>query len=201
MWDSTFVHQEENKKGSKADNLASMFETCLRRLFSMQCRQVFWSLIKRDKVEEITEIFDFLLTNPKEMKSFKTFLKVLGNEYYHSGNPLFIKSFKTFLKTVINLSLSQERYKQLLQIMVFDGIIDAYAQQLPNIVKQNNVSIHEYFKTEAQAALLTNPYIIVPIIKTLLNNKEGYAILSERADDLISTLLTINHIFAQEPNL
>jgi len=55
--------------------------------------------------------------------------------------------------------------------MVFDGIIEGYAQRLPNIIKQNNVSIREYFKTEAQAALLTNPYIIVPIMKTLINNE------------------------------
>lgn len=147
------------------------------------------------------EIFDFLLTTAEEMKSFSTFLKVLGNEYYHSGNPLFIKAFKSFLKLVLNLALSEPKYKQLVQIMVFDGIINSYQQRLPNIIKQNNVSIREYFKTEAQAALLTNPYIIVPILKTLISKPEGFAILSERIDDLISILLAINHIFSQDVKL
>lgn len=49
----------------------------------MYCRHIFWSLIQKDKIESM---FDFLLTTPEDIKSFVTFIKVVGNESYITAN-------------------------------------------------------------------------------------------------------------------
>lgn len=72
---------------SKKD-LPMEYEKTLIRLFNMYCRHVFWSLIQKD---DVTVIFSLILDTPSAMKSFATYLKVLGNECFITCNKVYIK--------------------------------------------------------------------------------------------------------------
>jgi hypothetical protein len=41
-------------------DLATLYESKIKRLFNIYCRQIFWSIVQKDKIEFL---FDFLLTN------------------------------------------------------------------------------------------------------------------------------------------
>ena len=72
---------------SKKD-LPMEYEKTLIRLFNMYCRHVFWSLIQKD---DVSVIFSLILDTPSAMNSFATYLKVLGNECFITGNKVYIK--------------------------------------------------------------------------------------------------------------
>jgi hypothetical protein len=46
-------------------------------------------------------MFDFLLTTEQDMRSFVSFVKVVGNECYITNNEHSIKNFKSFIKQVV----------------------------------------------------------------------------------------------------
>lgn len=46
-------------------------------------------------------MFEFLLTTPEDIKSFVTFIKVVGNECFITANEESIKNFKNFIKQVV----------------------------------------------------------------------------------------------------
>ena len=63
----------------------------------------------------------------KSMKSFVTFLKVIGNECFITNNQAYIKSFRDFLKKVIDACCAKEsKYKSLLSVLVKEAILESY---------------------------------------------------------------------------
>lgn len=86
----------------------------------MYCRHVFWSLIQKDDIEAI---FTMVLESASDMRAFSTFLKVLGNECFVTGNKVYIKGFKEFLRKVVTACCRVEKFKPMLQIIIEEGII------------------------------------------------------------------------------
>ena len=67
------------------------------------------------------------------MRSFSVFLKVLGNECFITGNKVYIKSFKVFLKKVVNICCKVSKFRPLLKILINEGIIEAYQQNMDEL--------------------------------------------------------------------
>ena len=103
------------------------------------------------------------------MRAFSTFLKVLGNECFITGNKIYIKGFKTFLKKVVDICCKNDKFRGLLSIIVEEGIIKAYSVHIDELKSDQQgfttKRIEEQFKTEAKAAQLINPSIIVPLLR------------------------------------
>jgi len=193
--DGRAVEDAYNRAISTADDqdLALSYEKSLERLFNMYCRRIFWSLIKKDK---ISEIFKSLLITSKDMDSFNTFLKVLGNEAYITENKTYIVEYKDFLQQVVSIASTDEKYQPLVKKMINQGIIEAYGKNLKDIQgsrTEANQLISKFFQSESKAAQLTNPYIIVPLLQQVI--KVGFEIIKDSIPDLLSILVTINNLF------
>lgn len=73
--------------------MADLYECRIKRLFNIYCRQIFWSIVQKDST-----MFRFLLETEGDMRAFVSFVKVVGNECFVTGNKDAIKSFKGFVK-------------------------------------------------------------------------------------------------------
>jgi hypothetical protein len=119
------------------------YERILKRLFSMYCRQIFWSFIQNDNIETIFEQILNIKANDDQkqidsgssqkkarMRSFCSFIKVIGNECFITNNKVYIQRFKTFLNKMITVCCKKNKqdYKDLIKIVFKEGIIDSYHQ-------------------------------------------------------------------------
>ena len=86
FWQDTTVGQD-------CGDLADLYESKIKRLFNIYCRQIFWSIVQKDST-----MFRFLLETEGDMRAFVSFVKVVGNECFVTGNKDAIKSFKGFVK-------------------------------------------------------------------------------------------------------
>ena len=181
---------------SKQD-LPGEYEKTLIRLCNMYCRHVFWSLIQKD---DLDSIFSLILETPSEMRAFATFIKVLGNECFITGNKVYKKSYKAFLKKVVYACAAPDsKYRVFLEILLKEGLIQAYQdnliEDLKNEVKANSERrIEDFFKTESKASQLMNPNIAVPLIRLILTSDP--TIIEPFVDRLVSILISLNCLFA-----
>lgn len=96
----------------------------------MYCRHIFWTLIQKDDIEII---FNMVLESQNDMKAFSTFLKVLGNECFITGNKVYIKGYEGFLKKVVNICCKKDKFKPLLEIIIEEGIIKSYSSLINDL--------------------------------------------------------------------
>jgi hypothetical protein len=94
----------------------------------MYCRHVFWSLIQKD---DLDLIFSLILENPSEMRAFGTFIKVLGNECFITGNKIYKKAYSSFLKRVVSACAQPgSKYRAFLEILLTEGFMQAYQDHM-----------------------------------------------------------------------
>lgn len=79
-----------------------------------------------------------ILETQNDMKSFAVFMKVLGNECFITGNKVYIKSYKKFLKKVVSACSGQDnKNREFLRILIQEGLIQAYQNNLINEVRND----------------------------------------------------------------
>lgn len=78
-----------------------------------------------------------VLETSNDMKAFSTFLKVLGNECFITGNKVYIKGYKNFLKKVVNVCYKNTKFRPLLDIIIKEGIIQAYSSYIDELNSDN----------------------------------------------------------------
>ena len=99
-------------------------------------------------------LFAVLFKNKADMKAFACFLKVVGNESYITHNTRQIKSFNTFLSQVVRVCRDRPEFRALLNIMVYEEIVDAYGAHMGELKDDNcypKYYVGEHFRTESSA--------------------------------------------------
>jgi hypothetical protein len=137
---------------AESESLPTEYETILKRLFSMYCRQIFWSLIQNDEVESIFgQIWDRAeeASMISSFRSFCNFIKVIGNECFITNNKKYIQSFRGFLKKVVQTCCKKDsKYKSLLNVMIKEAFIESYHDHFAELTGDSsefNKHIYEYF--------------------------------------------------------
>ena len=137
---------------AESESLPAEYETILKRLFSMYCRQIFWSLIQNDEVESIFgQIWDRAEETSliSSFRSFCNFIKVIGNECFITNNKKYIQSFRGFLKKVVQTCCKKDsKHKSLLNVMIKEAFIESYHDHFAELTGDSsefNKHIYEYF--------------------------------------------------------
>jgi hypothetical protein len=79
-----------------------------------------------------------ILDTKADMRSFAVFMKVLGNECFITGNKVYIKSYKNFMRKVVSACSGQDnKNREFLRILIQEGLIQAYQNNLLNEVKND----------------------------------------------------------------
>lgn len=76
--------------------------------------------------------------------------------------------------------------------MIINDVIDSYRKNLISLTTDKN-EFSTLFLTESQASELMNPHIVLPIIKYTMNSN-GFTVLEQRIEELISVIMVINNI-------
>ena len=140
-----------------------------------------------------------ILDTSADMRSFAVFMKVLGNECFITGNKVYIKSYKVFMRKVVTACSGQDnKNRDFLRILIQEGLIQAYQNNLLNEVRNDpqpysQRRIEDFFKTESKASQLMNPFIIQPLLRQVLESDPE--VLEPFVDRLISILISINCLF------
>lgn len=212
-------HAYHSKVNGFSDDeaLPGEYEVILKRLFSMYCRQIFWSLIQNDDVEAIFEqIWDQTPSSKEEpsnseddkqmmssLRAFCNFIKVIGNECFITNNKKYIESFRSFLKKVVQTCCKKDsKYKSLLTIMIKEAFIESYHEYFGELVGDSsefNKHIYDYFQSESKAEQLMNPIILNEILTLVFQH--DVSIIFANLVDIVSLYAAVSIYFSGDNDL